>query len=68
MPIASLSVSVAPFATEISPRWVKDTAYPSSWIVTVRPEDGTTPANDTVPDAGASTGSPFDPATSTPRC
>lgn len=62
------SATIAPFTTEISPRWVKETAYPSSWIVTVRPEVGTTPANDTVPDAGARTGSPPDPATSRPRC
>jgi hypothetical protein len=67
-PTVSPSTTVVPFATESWPRWVNETAYPSSWIVTVRPEVGTTPANETTPDAGARTGSPSEPATSTPRC
>jgi len=66
--MVSPSATIAPFATEISPRCVTETAYPSNWIVTVRPEVGTIPANDTAPDAGARTGSPLAPATSIPRC
>jgi len=51
------------------PRCVSVTAYPSAVsIVTLRPEDGTDPAKETIPAAGASTGSPSAPATSTPRC
>lgn len=37
-------------------------------IVTLRPEPGTVPANETLPDAGAATGSPSAPETSMPRC
>jgi hypothetical protein len=58
-----------PWATESEPRWVSVTAFPCGVaIVTLRPEPGTVPANDTVPAAGATTVEPAAPPTSMPRC
>ena len=65
----SPSATVAPLATDTEPRCVSVTTYPSAVSsVSVLPEDGTLPANVTVPPAGAATGPPGSPATSTPRC
>jgi hypothetical protein len=48
---------------------VSETDNPSPVAIeTVLPEPGTVPANVTVPERGASTGSPGSPATSMPRC
>jgi hypothetical protein len=62
--------TTAPFLlTVIEPRWVRVTEYPSGVsIVTLFPEDGTEPANVTVPEAGASTVEPAVAPTSMPRC
>jgi hypothetical protein len=69
VPTPSPSATVAPFATVTEPRWTSVTDHPSSvWIVTVRPFDGTVPANVTIPLAGARTDCPSSPATSIPRC
>jgi hypothetical protein len=60
---------VAPFRTAVEPSWtsVADSP-PAVSIVTVRPYLGTLPANDTVPDAGATTGVPDRAPMSIPRC
>jgi hypothetical protein len=55
--------------TEIDPRCVSVTAYPSAvTIVSDFPDEGSVPAYVTVPDAGARTVSPAEPPTSMPRC
>jgi hypothetical protein len=52
----------------IAPRCVSVTAQPSAvWIEIVRPFDGSDPANDTRPAAGAATAPPGGPAMSMPR-
>ncbi len=69
VPTGEPSATVAPLPTEIEPRWTNVTAYASPVrIVTVRPLDGTEPANVTVPPAAASTGAPGCAARSMPRC
>src|SRR5262249_40161119 len=68
-PTLSPSATGAPFFTPIEPSWVSVTDQPSTVsIVTDRPLPGTVPANETTPGAGARTGSPTAPATSTTRC
>src|SRR5216683_30006 len=58
-----------PSETEIEPRCVSVTAYPSAVvIVRLLPEVGTVPANVTVPAAGATTTTPAAAPTSMPRC
>jgi hypothetical protein len=69
VPTGAPSETAAFFTTAIEPRWVSVTEYPSAVsIVTLFPEDGTEPANVTVPAAGASTVEPGSPPTSRPRC
>jgi hypothetical protein len=69
VPIASPSATFASFATVIEPSRVSVTDQPSAVsIVIERPLSGTLPANETVPAAGARTGSPTAPPISTTRC
>jgi hypothetical protein len=69
VPIASPSATPAFCATVIVPSRVSVTDQPPAVsIVTERPLSGTLPANETVPVAGARTGSPTAPAISTTRC
>ena len=69
VPTRSRSATVAPRRTSYEPRCTSVTAYPSCvWIVTVLPPVGTTPAKETVPLAGASTGVPLGAPMSMPRC
>ena len=69
VPTCAPSATEAPLTSVMVPRWRSVTDRPSGVrIVTVRPPPGTVPANVTLPAAGASTGSPADPPTSTPRC
>src|SRR3954454_17667841 len=70
VPTAAPSATDAPFATATEPRWVRVTERASAVrIETVRPLEGTLPANVTTPAAGAPTGAPREPAPmSMPRC
>src|SRR5579871_1382989 len=70
VPTTAPSATVAPFFTASEPRWVSVTSSPPGvWIVSEIPFVGTVPANDTVPLAGATTGTPLaDAPMSTPRC
>src|SRR3954465_12165863 len=69
VPTGSPSAPVAPAASVREPRCVSVTAYPSAVaIVRLVPEVGTTPANVTVPAAGAATTAPATALMSMPRC
>jgi hypothetical protein len=69
VPTPSPSATVAPFVTAIEPRWTSVTDQPSAVSIDkVLPPSGTTPANVTIPAAGARTVSPAPPPTSMPRC
>jgi hypothetical protein len=69
VPTTSPSRIAEPFFTEIEPRCVRMTEYPSAVsTVTTFPLVGTVPANETAPPAAARTSEPAGPATSMPRC
>jgi hypothetical protein len=69
VPTTAPSATVAPTVTAVEPRCVSVTARPPAVvIVSDRPDDGTLPANVTLPEAGASTALPVAAATSMPRC
>jgi hypothetical protein len=68
-PTISPSATPSPTDTITEPSCVRVTAQPSAVrIETVRPFDGSDPANVTRPAAGARTSEPAGPAMSIPRC
>ncbi|HET7856243.1 MAG TPA: hypothetical protein VFL41_07280 [Gaiellaceae bacterium] len=68
VPTGSPSATPSPAETVIEPRWVSVTAQPSAVrIESVLPFDGSEPAKETRPEAGARTVVPGAPAMSIPR-